>query len=230
MTPRTQVHGLQVATTLYRFIEDQVLPATGVKSETFWKGFDAVVSDLAPQNIALLAERDRIQTAMDAWHTANPGPVSEGKAMKAYQKFLSQIGYLVPEPKTVQATTQNVDAELAKLAGPQLVVPILNARYALNAANSRWGSLYDALYGTDALSEDDGCEKGQGYNPKRGAKVIEYCRYVLDRCAPLKKGSHIDSTGYAIQGGQLVVSLKRRSKRAHTLTAPATPFKAANWW
>ena len=105
MTPRTQVHGLQVATTLYRFIEDQVLPATGVKSETFWQGFDALVSDLAPHNIALLAERDRIQTAMDAWHTANPGPVSEGKAMKAYQKFLSQIGYLVPEPKTVQATT-----------------------------------------------------------------------------------------------------------------------------
>ena len=208
MTPRTQVHGLQVATTLYRFIEDQVLPATGVKSETFWQGFDALVSDLAPHNIALLAERDRIQTAMDAWHTANPGPVSEGKAMKAYQKFLSQIGYLVPEPKTVQATTQNVDAELAKLAGPQLVVPILNARYALNAANSRWGSLYDALYGTDALSEDNGCEKGTDYNPKRGAKVIEYCRHVLDRCAPLKKGSHIDSTGYAIQGGQLVVTLK----------------------
>jgi len=208
MTPRIKVHGLQVATTLYRFIEDQVLPATGVNSETFWQGFDALVSDLAPHNIALLAERDRIQTAMDAWHTANPGPVAEGKAMKAYQKFLSQMGYLVPEPKTVQATTQNVDAELAKLAGPQLVVPILNARYALNAANSRWGSLYDALYGTDALSEDNGCEKGTGYNPQRGAKVIAYCRNVLDRCAPLKKGSHLDSTGYAVQGGQLVVTLK----------------------
>ena len=208
MTERTPVHGLQVATTLYRFVEDQMLPATGVKSESFWQGFDALVSDLAPKNSALLAERDRIQAAMDAWHTANPGPVAEGKAMKAYQKFLSQIGYLVAEPKNAKATTQNVDAELAKLAGPQLVVPILNARYALNAANSRWGSLYDALYGTDAISEDHGCGKGTGYNPKRGAKVIEYCRYVLDRCVPLKKGSHIDSTGYALKGGKLVVSLK----------------------
>jgi malate synthase len=169
------------------------------------------VSDLAPQNIALLAERDRIQLAMDEWHTAHPGPVAEGKAMKAYQKFLSQIGYLVPEPKNVQATTKNVDAELARLAGPQLVVPILNARYALNAANSRWGSLYDALYGTDAISEDNGCEKGTGYNPRRGAKVIEYCRHVLDRCVPLKKGSHIDSTGYVLKGGKLVVMLKNGS-------------------
>jgi malate synthase len=208
MTERTPVHGLQVATSLFRFVEDQVLPATGVKSETFWAGFDAVVSDLAPKNIALLAERDRIQTAMDAWHTAHPGPVADGKAMKVYQKFLSQIGYLVPEPKNTLATTQNVDAELARLAGPQLVVPILNARYALNAANSRWGSLYDALYGTDAISEDHGCEKGTGYNPQRGAKVIEYCRHVLDRCVPLKKGSHIDSIGYTLKAGKLVVSLK----------------------
>ncbi|MFM7026209.1 MAG: malate synthase G [Limnohabitans sp.] len=208
MTARTNVHHLQVATSLYDFIEKQVLPAVGVKSDKFWKGFSDVVTDLAPKNIALLAERDRIQTAMDQWHTAHPGPVGEGKAMKDYRKFLSQIGYLVPEPKNAQATTANVDAELAKLAGPQLVVPILNARYALNAANARWGSLYDALYGTDAIQEADGCEKGTGYNPKRGAKVIEYCRYVLDRCAPLKSGSHIDSTGYAVKGGKLVVTLK----------------------
>ena len=208
MSDRILVHGLQVANVLYRFIEDQVLPSTGVKSDPFWKGFGAVVSDLAPQNIALLAERDRIQSAMDDWHTAHPGPVAEGKAMKAYQQFLRQIGYLVPEPKNVQATTKNVDAELARLAGPQLVVPILNARYALNAANSRWGSLYDALYGTDAISEDNGCEKGTGYNPRRGAKVIEYCRHVLDRCVPLKKGSHIDSIGYALKAGKLVVTLK----------------------
>ena len=132
--------------------------------------------------------------------------------MKAYQKFLHQIGYMVPEPKSAQATTQNVDEELAKLAGPQLVVPILNARYALNAANARWGSLYDALYGTDALSEDEGCERGRGYNPKRGAKVINYCRHVLDRCAPLKKGSHVDSVGYAVVKGELVVSLKEGSR------------------
>jgi malate synthase len=208
MTQRTSIHGLHVATPLYQFIEEKVLPAVGVTSKTFWAGFDGIVKDLAPQNIALLAERDRIQLEMDKWHTANPGPLLDAKAMKAYRKHLTSIGYLVPEPKSPKATTQNVDAELAVLAGPQLVVPILNARYALNAANARWGSLYDALYGTDALSEADGCEKGTGYNPKRGAKVIEYCRYVLDRCAPLKKGSHIDSTGYSVKGGKLVVSLK----------------------
>jgi malate synthase len=208
MTARTSVHNLQVATNLYDFIERQVLPAVGVKSATFWKGFAGIVTDLAPKNIALLAERDRIQAEMDKWHSANPGPVAAGKAMKAYRKFLSQIGYLVPEPRNAKATTAHVDAELAKLAGPQLVVPILNARYALNAANARWGSLYDALYGTDAISEADGCDKGTGYNPRRGAKVIEYCRYVLDRCAPLKKGSHIDSTGYFVKAGKLVVTLK----------------------
>ena len=208
MTDRIATHGLQVATPLYRFIEDQVLPAVGVKSKAFWAGFGGIVKDLAPVNMALLAERDRIQLAMDQWHAAHPGPVSDAKAMKAYRQHLSSIGYLVPEPKSPKATTQNVDAELAILAGPQLVVPILNARYALNAANARWGSLYDALYGTDALSEENGCEKGTGYNPKRGAKVIEYCRYVLDRCAPLKKGSHIDSTGYSVKGGKLVVNLK----------------------
>ena len=207
MTERTSTHNLKVATSLYNFIEQQVLPAVGVKSDKFWKGFSDIVTDLAPKNIALLAERDRIQTEMDKWHTANPGPVAEGKAMKAYRKFLSQIGYLVPEPKNAQATTANVDAELAKLAGPQLVVPILNARYALNAANARWGSLYDALYGTDAISEADGCEKGKGYNPKRGAKVIDYCRHVLDRCAPLKTGSHVGSKGYAVKAGKLVVTL-----------------------
>jgi len=208
MTDRIAIHGLHVATPLYRFIEDQVLPAVGVQSKNFWNGFDAIVKDLAPVNLALLAERDRIQLEMDKWHTAHPGPVSDAKAMKAYRQHLKSIGYLVPEPKNPKANTENVDAELAVLAGPQLVVPILNARYALNAANARWGSLYDALYGTDVLSEADGCEKGTGYNPKRGAKVIEYCRYVLDRCAPLKKGSHIDSTGYSVKGGKLVVSLK----------------------
>ena len=204
-TARTASHRLQVATSLYQFIEEQVLPGTGVKSAAFWKGFDALVADLAPKNIALLAERDRLQSEMDRWHKAHPGPITD---MPAYQGFLSKIGYLVEHPKQARITTKNVDAELAVQAGPQLVVPVLNARYALNAANARWGSLYDALYGTDAISEADGCDKGTGYNPKRGAKVIEYCRYVLDRCAPLKQGSHIDSTGYAIQGGKLVVTLK----------------------
>ena len=204
MTARTTVHGLQVATELYRFIEDKVLPGTGVDSAKFWAGFDAIVSDLAPKNAALLAERDRIQTEMDAWHTANPGPIQD---MAAYQAHLEKIGYLVPVPADVKATTTNVDAELALQAGPQLVVPILNARYALNAANARWGSLYDALYGTDAISEDGGATKGPGYNEVRGAKVIAWARNFLDTAAPLEGASHKDSTGYAIVNGQLAVSV-----------------------
>ena len=205
MTSRTIVHHLEVASNLYRFIEDEALPGTGVSNAAFWKGFDAIVTEFAPRNDALLAERDRLQVEMDAWHKAHPGPI---KNMKAYRAFLEKIGYLVKDPGKVKCTTSNVDAELAIQAGPQLVVPILNARYALNAANARWGSLYDALYGTDAIPETDGCEKGPGYNEKRGAKVIEYARYVLDRTVPLKKGSHIDSIGYAIVGGQLQVRLR----------------------
>ncbi|WP_137891825.1 malate synthase G [Ramlibacter sp. 2FC] len=208
MTARTQVHRLQVATNLYRFVEDQVLPGTGVDSARFWQGFDAIVADLAPKNIALLAERDRLQAELDAWHSAHPGPVTD---MPAYRAFLEKIGYLVPQPAQVQTTTANVDAELATQAGPQLVVPITNARYALNAANARWGSLYDALYGTDAIPESGGAEKGKGYNPARGAKVIAFARNVLDQAAPLASGSHQDATGYAVQGGQLVVTLKNGS-------------------
>lgn len=208
MTARTTVHGLQVATELHRFIEDQVLPATGVASEAFWKGFDAIVGDLAPKNIALLAERDRLQSEMDAWHQAHPGPIAD---MPAYRAFLEKIGYLLPQPKGAKATTTNVDAELALQAGPQLVVPILNARYALNAANARWGSLYDALYGTDAIPETDGAEKGQGYNPVRGAKVIAFAREVLDQAAPLANGSHKNATGYSVKDGQLMVALQSSS-------------------
>ncbi len=204
MTERTTLHGLQVATNLYRFIEDQVLPGTGMASEAFWKGFDAIVSDLAPRNIALLAERDRLQTELDTWHKANPGPI---KDMVAYRGFLEKVGYLVPQPADAKITTANVDDELATQAGPQLVVPILNARYALNAANARWGSLYDALYGTDAISEEGGAEKGKGYNPVRGAKVIAFARQVLDDTAPLATGSHKDATAYRVEGGQLVVQL-----------------------
>ncbi|MCZ8221976.1 MAG: malate synthase G [Acidovorax sp.] len=219
MTDRTPIHGLQVATSLYRFVEDKVLPGTGVGSEAFWKGFDAIVSDLAPRNIALLAERDRLQTELDTWHKANPGPIQN---MVAYRSFLEKIGYLVPQPADVKATTANVDDELATQAGPQLVVPILNARYALNAANARWGSLYDALYGTDAISEEGGAEKGKGYNPVRGAKVIAFARQVLDDTAPLASGSHKDSTGYKVEGGQLVVSFANGST---TSLKDASQFK-----
>ena len=204
MTTRTAVHGLQVATSLHSFINEQVLPGTGIDPGVFWLGVDAIVHDLAPKNALLLAERDRLQTELDAWHRAHPGPV---KNMAKYRKFLNHIGYLVPVPASVKVSTRNVDAELAQQAGPQLVVPITNARYALNAANARWGSLYDALYGTDVVSEEGGADKGSGYNPVRGAKVIDYARNVLDRVAPLKKGSHVGSTGYRVDGGALVVTL-----------------------
>ncbi len=204
MSARTAIHQLQVATTLYNFIEDRVLPGTGVPSAAFWAGFDAIVADLSPKNIALLAERDRLQTELDGWHRAHPGPIAD---MPAYRAFLEQTGYLVPSPGQVQASATQVDAELATQAGPQLVVPILNARYALNAANARWGSLYDALYGTDVIAEDGGAEKGRGYNPVRGAKVIAFARAVLDQAAPLASGSHKDATGYRVEAGVLVVAM-----------------------
>jgi malate synthase len=205
MTVRTHCHGLQVDTGLYHFIEDKVLPGTGISSDHWWKGFAQIVSDLAPKNAALLAERDRLQTELDKWHRAHPGPIAD---VAAYRQFLESIGYLQPVPADVKVTTQNVDAELSTTAGPQLVVPILNARYALNAANARWGSLYDALYGTDAISEADGASRAGAYNPVRGAKVIAFARNFLDQSAPLNKGSHADATAYQVDGGKLVVSLK----------------------
>ena len=208
MTERTLAHRLQVATVLKNFIDRDVLPGTGIDAARFWQGFDAIVHDLAPKNAALLAERDRLQAEIDAWHKANPGPVAN---RDRYRRFLEEIGYLVPVPATARVTTRNVDAELALQAGPQLVVPITNARYALNAANARWGSLYDALYGTDALPQTDGATKGPGYNPVRGARVIEYARHVLDRCVPLKKGSHLEATAYAVVDNQLAVTLKNGS-------------------
>jgi malate synthase len=206
MTTRTTLHRLQVATPLVRFIDDQVLPGTGIAPAKFWAGFDALVHELAPKNVALLAERDRLQAAIDGWHRAHPGPITD---MPAYRGFLEQVGYLQPPPAGVKATTTNVDDELAVQAGPQLVVPILNARYALNAANARWGSLYDALYGTDAISEEGGAERAGAYNAVRGSKVIAYARRVLDQAAPIQGGgqpaSHADATGYRVEHGRLVV-------------------------
>jgi malate synthase len=205
MTARTQCNGLQVATPLYRFIEDKVLPGTGIKSADFWKGFDEIVKDLSPKNEALLAKRDRLQLDLDKWHQAHPGPI---KDMPAYRNFLQEIGYIDKVPETILATTQNVDDELALQAGPQLVVPVLNARYALNAANARWGSLYDALYGTDVLSEEDGASKDGSFNPVRGAKVIAYAREFLDKVVPLSKGSYGDVAAYTVSGNTLAVKLK----------------------
>ncbi len=205
MSERTSRHGLRVAAALDRFIEREVLPGTGVKPADFWQGFATLVHDLAPKNRALIAERERLQNELDAWHKANRGPI---KDMPAYRAFLSSIGYLVPVPKEVKATTQNVDTEISQQAGAQLVVPVSNPRYALNAANARWGSLYDALYGTDALSETGGADKGKGYNPVRGDRVIARARVVLDQAAPLASGSHADAVAYSVKGGKLVVKLK----------------------
>ncbi|WP_312930405.1 malate synthase G [Stutzerimonas nitrititolerans] len=208
MTERVQVGGLQVAKVLYDFVNNEAIPGTGVDAAAFWAGADSVIHDLAPKNRALLAKRDELQAQIDAWHQARAGQAHDAVAYKA---FLQEIGYLLPEAEDFQATTQNVDEEITHMAGPQLVVPIMNARFALNAANARWGSLYDALYGTDAISEADGASKGPGYNEVRGNKVIAYARAFLDEAAPLENGSHLDSTGYRIEGGKLVVSLKNGS-------------------
>ncbi|GAB5096013.1 malate synthase G [Caballeronia sp. HLA56] len=210
MTDMTQQHGLKVATSLAKFVEEEAIPGTDVDTASFWKGFDALVHDLAPKNRALLAERDRLQTELDNWHRGNPGPVRD---LRAYRKFLEEIGYIVPAPASVRATTANVDREIAEQAGPQLVVPLSNLRYALNAANARWGSLYDALYGTDAIDESDGAERTAEFNPKRGAKVIAYARAFLDDNAPLAHGSHADATKYSIEQGKLVVTLKDDKSR-----------------
>ena len=204
MTERVNCHRLQVAANLKRFIEEEALPGTGVDLAAFWKGFDALVHDLAPKNRALLAERDRLQTELDQWHRAHPGPIAD---MAAYRAFLESIGYLLPQPAGVKVDTPNVDTELSSQAGPQLVVPVMNPRYALNAANARWGSLYDALYGTDAIAQTEGAEITQGYNPARGARVIAFARKVLDQAAPLAGASHADSTAYAVVDGKLVVTL-----------------------
>ncbi|KFJ92411.1 malate synthase [Pseudomonas sp. 1-7] len=205
MTERVQVGGLQVAKVLYDFVNNEAIPGTGIAADQFWAGAAAVIKDLAPKNRALLAKRDELQAQIDAWHQARQGQAHDAAAYKA---FLQKIGYLLPEPEFFQATTTNVDEEIARLAGPQLVVPVMNARFALNASNARWGSLYDALYGTDVISEEGGAEKGKGYNKVRGDKVIAFARAFLDEAAPLAAGSHVDSTGYAIVDGKLVVALK----------------------
>ncbi|MDQ8038559.1 MAG: malate synthase G, partial [Pedobacter sp.] len=203
MSERIKHGDLEIAKELYDLVAKEIVPGGGVDVAAFWTAFANVVAELSPKNKALLAKRDDLQAKIDAWHRANPG---FDKA--AYKAFLTEIGYLVPEGADFSISTQNVDEEIATLAGPQLVVPVRNARYALNAANARWGSLYDALYGFDVISEEGGAEKGKGYNPARGAKVIAFARQFLDDTFPLAEGSHKDSTAYAIVDGKLVVSLK----------------------
>lgn len=202
MTERIQVGGLQVAGILHDFIENEALSGTGVDSAEFWTGAEQIINDLAPRNRALLAERDEIQGKLDAWHAEHPGPNYD---KSAYKKHLGDIGYLRPEPADFSITTENVDTEISATAGPQLVVPVSNARFAINAANARWGSLYDALYGTDAIPETGGAEKGTSYNKVRGDKVIDWARDFLDEIAELTSGSHVGSTHYKIVDGALEV-------------------------
>lgn len=205
MTTRISCQRLQVAEVLHQFIEQEALPGTGISSEAFWAGFDKLVHDLAPKNRALLAERDRLQVELDKWHGANPGPISD---MSAYKSFLSSIGYLKEAPAAVKVNTTNVDTEITEQGGPQLVVPIMNARYALNAVNARWGSLYDALYGTNAIPDTDGAQRGGGYNAVRGAKVIAFGRQFLNDTIPLAQGSHDQATSYTIADGAVRVTLE----------------------
>ncbi|RZM80739.1 malate synthase G [Pseudoalteromonas rubra] len=200
--------GLRIDTRLFDFVDQELLPGTQINADDFWSGFSNIIHTLTPKNRALLAKRDLLQKQIDDYHIANPSWDAE-----KYRTFLTEIGYLVPDVAAQPITTEQVEPEIARIAGPQLVVPVSNARFALNAANARWGSLYDALYGTDVLPEEDGAERASGgYNPVRGFKVMAYARQLLDRILPLAHGSHIESTNYAVVQGELIITLNDSSQ------------------
>jgi malate synthase len=204
MNERIEIFGLRVARELIELVRDELTPGTGIEPEHVWMAFGAIVRDLTPRNRQLLARRAELEARLDGWHRTHPGPLTD---VAAYRTFLADIGYLVPEGEDFSVTTANVDREIARIAGPQLVVPVSNPRYALNAANARWGSLYNALYGTDAIPEDEGAERGGGYNPVRGARVVAYANAFLDQAVPLAAGSHADVTTYRLSGRQLIANL-----------------------
>ena len=204
MTDRIQQGGLQVASVLHHLLESDIAPGTGIAAADFWQALESVITELAPENRALLQVREDLQAKIDQWHRANSG-ADYDKA--AYKAFLQEIGYLLPEGDDFSITTENVDPEVATLAGPQLVVPVMNARFALNAANARWGSLYDALYGTDVISEEGGAERAGAYNPVRGDKVIAYARDFLNEHCPLTSSDHTQAVAYTIADGKLQVEL-----------------------
>ena len=206
MTDRIKRGNLEIATVLNNLIVDEVLPGTGIGVDSFWQELEAILADLMPKNKKLLEKRDSLQVAIDEWHRSRKG---EAIDPGAYRSFLEEIGYLVPEGGDVSVTPANVDEEISQIAGPQLVVPVMNARFALNAANARWGSLYDALYGTDVIPEEGGAEKTRGYNPVRGGLVVARAAAFLDQAVPLEKGSHKDATAYTLSddGRHLRVTL-----------------------
>ena len=208
MTDYVKVGSLQVAKELYDFVNNEAILKSGLEIDSFWTGFEKLISDLTPENKKLLAFRDELQNKINSWHKDH----KEGINASEYKSFLQEIGYLEDEVEDFQIGTENVDEEIALQAGPQLVVPVNNARYAINAANSRWGSLYDALYGTDAISEEDGDERAGSYNPVRGAKVIEFAKNFLNQAAPLQDASHEEVTKYAVESGEVVVTLSNGSK------------------
>ncbi|MDV6378014.1 malate synthase G [Sporosarcina sp. GW1-11] len=208
MTNYQQVGKLQVAKELFDFVNGEVLPGLEIQKDQFWANFDSLIHELAPENKALLDKRLELQKAINEWHQNNNGTIDSNK----YKEFLTEIGYLEPIAEDFQVTTSNVDSEVATQAGSQLVVPVDNARYALNAANARWGSLYDALYGSDVISDEGGAEAGSEYNPVRGQKVIDFAKKLLDQAAPLAEGSHAEATAYAISDGKLEVTLVNGNK------------------
>ena len=203
MNQYVEVGNLKIATVLYDFVNSEVLPGSGVEQGSFWTNFEGLIAELSPENRALLARRDELQQKINQWHLQNKGDYEFDK----YKSFLQEIGYLEPKPAEFQIKTSNIDDEVALQGGPQLVVPINNPRYAINAANARWGSLYDALYGTDAISDENGAERGKGYNPVRGEKVIAFGKDFLDKAVPLTSGSHKDAVKYEISNKELLVTL-----------------------
>jgi len=204
MSDRVERAGLRVDAELSEFVESEVLPGAGLDADAFWSAFAEVVDELGPMNAALLARRDELQTRIDEWHRAHPGPVADPGA---YRAFLTDIGYLLAAPAPFRISTEGVDTEIAEQAGPQLVVPVSNPRFAINAANARWGSLYDAVYGSDLVPDESPTQRGAAYNPARGAVVVSMGRELLDTAAALTEGSHRDATGYRVADGALVVDL-----------------------